>query len=115
MLDHIGKPDIRRGMSAQWKEGFNASPASACLLQTFRISHRSGMEFLARGRFFLTFVTVYEGLRPDRLMIGSDWPVCLLAAPGYAQTVEIDEAFLAPTPETQTNILGENARRFYDL
>jgi L-fuconolactonase len=117
VLDHIGKPDIRRGMSAQWKEGIQriaGHPHVYCKLSGL-VTEAEWNCWRAED-FFPYLQHVYEAFGPNRLMIGSDWPVCLLAAPGYAQTVEIVEAFLAPlTPETQTNILGENARRFYDL
>ncbi len=117
VLDHMGKPDIRQGMSGRWKEGIRRiaeHPKVYCKL--------SGLVTEAewnawRADDFLPFLHhVYEAFGPDRLMIGSDWPVCLLAAQNYAQTIGIVEAFLSPLlPETQNNILGENARRFYDL
>lgn len=67
-----------------------------------------------------------EGLRPyvdhalrcfgsSRLLFGSDWPVCLLAAP-YDQVVEATEAMLGGLDADERDaVLGANARRVYGL
>ncbi len=49
---------------------------------------------------------------PDRLLFGSDWPVCLLAA-GYGRVVELAERTLAGLPGEA--VFGGNARRVYRL
>jgi len=56
---------------------------------------------------------VFEALSRHRLMFGSDWPVCLLAA-SYAQVVQIIEAYIdrhAP----HGKIFGANALCFYGV
>jgi L-fuconolactonase len=45
---------------------------------------------------------------PDRCMFGSDWPVCLLAAP-YADVVESIRSIAGEDP----NVFGETATRVY--
>ena len=56
---------------------------------------------------------VFEAFGEDRLMFGSDWPVCLLAAE-YAQVFALVRDYLAPLPaEAQAKVLGGNAARFY--
>ena len=56
-----------------------------------------------------------EAFGPDRLMFGSDWPVCLLAG-SYQHVVQIIELFLKELkPLDQNKIMGENARNFYKL
>jgi L-fuconolactonase len=48
-------------------------------------------------------------------MFGSDWPVCLLAA-SYADVFDALLECLAGLSESdKAKILGENARRFYDI
>lgn len=50
---------------------------------------------------------------PERLIYGSDWPVCLLAAP-YARVHALAETLLAPlAPAEREAIMGGNARRAY--
>jgi L-fuconolactonase len=51
----------------------------------------------------------------DRLMFGSDWPVCLLAGT-YAQVKEIIEGYTHALSATEKEkIFGLNAARFYGL
>ena len=48
-------------------------------------------------------------------MIGSDWPVCTVAA-DYARTVAVVEDYLADRPADERDaVLGGNARRFWNL
>jgi L-fuconolactonase len=56
---------------------------------------------------------VFEAFGAERLMFGSDWPVCLLAA-SYSQVVELvaDYAEQLPISERE-KIFGLTAARFY--
>jgi L-fuconolactonase len=56
--------------------------------------------------------TVLEAFGPDRVMFGSDWPVCTLAA-SYGEVVAAAEALIGPSEREQ--IFGETARRTYTL
>jgi len=48
-------------------------------------------------------------------MLGSDWPVCLLAG-SYQHVVKIIDLFIEELkPEEQNKIMGENAINFYKL
>jgi L-fuconolactonase len=58
---------------------------------------------------------VREAFGDDRLMFGSDWPVCLLAA-SYAQVTEaLEEALSDATAEARDRIFGATAREVYGL
>jgi L-fuconolactonase len=58
---------------------------------------------------------VFEAFGPERLMFGSDWPVCLLTA-SYRQVKEIVESYVdAHAAKYQENIFGRNAMQFYGL
>jgi L-fuconolactonase len=58
---------------------------------------------------------VFEAFGQDRLMFGSDWPVCLLSG-SYAQVFGIVREFLQQFPETaREKIMGGNAARFYPV
>jgi L-fuconolactonase len=53
---------------------------------------------------------------PDRLMFGSDWPVCLLAADSYAQVFDLVRHLLRHVGEAdQAKIMGATCRRFYGI
>ena len=51
----------------------------------------------------------------ERVMFGTDWPVCLVAA-SYAKVIEVVEKNTAHLSLHEKKMLwGENARNFYDL
>jgi L-fuconolactonase len=52
---------------------------------------------------------------PDRLMFGSDWPVCLLAGSWKEVLAAFTQALGARSMELREKILGETARGFYKL
>jgi L-fuconolactonase len=58
---------------------------------------------------------IWEAFGPDRLMIGSDWPVCLLSA-DYSRTMNlVTDYFRQFAQDEQEKVMGGNAIRFYRL
>jgi len=56
---------------------------------------------------------VFDAFGPERLMFGSDWPVCLVAA-SYAKVKDIVESYVdRHAPKAKAAIFGENVKRFY--
>ena len=118
VLDHLGKPAIRDRDHARWREliaPLAKMPHIACKL--------SGLvtEALdARGEFDADALRIYldsalELFGPERLMFGSDWPVCLLAAP-YARVAAIIESWSAHlSPADREALWGGTAARVYAL
>jgi L-fuconolactonase len=116
VLDHLAKPPIKSGNIDSWAQGISrlaASPNVFCKL--------SGLVTEADWRHWspeqiTPFLDVaFESFGPDRLMIGSDWPVCLVAA-SYARAVEVIKSYLLQKkPECQDRVLGGNAERFWRL
>lgn len=61
------------------------------------------------------FDTVWEAFGPDRLMFGSDWPVCLLRS-GFQEWVETAQAFVASlSSDEQRAFWSGCATRVYGL
>lgn len=116
VLDHIAKPEIAGGSLTPWRAGLRElaqSPNLYCKL--------SGMVTEARWNqwqpadFHPYLDVVFEAFGPDRLMIGSDWPVCTLSA-NYRSTMAIVMDYIAQFPSSaQEAILGRNCARFYGL
>jgi L-fuconolactonase len=116
VLDHIAKPPIGEGRLEPWESDLRRLarlPNICCKL--------SGMVTEARwnawqpGDFHLYLDVVFEAFGPDRLMIGSDWPVCTLSAE-YADAMGIVLDYIRQVPpEAQAGILGENCARLYGL
>ena len=58
---------------------------------------------------------VLNAFGPNRLMFGSDWPVCLVAG-DYLQVKKLVEDFITSLSTTeQSDIMGKNANHFYNL
>jgi L-fuconolactonase len=64
-------------------------------------------------RPFVSRVAQWFGV--ERLMFGSDWPVCLLAASYHAVLDGLIDALPAMTPAERDQVLGMNAVRVYQL
>jgi L-fuconolactonase len=58
---------------------------------------------------------VFDCFGPDRLMFGSDWPVCTVSA-SYAQVADLIQTYMQSlSATTTTKVFGENAASFYQL
>jgi L-fuconolactonase len=116
VLDHIAKPLIKDQVLSPWKEDIQALaqfPNVFCKL--------SGMVTEAypypwNPKDFKPYLdTILEAFGTDRLMIGSDYPVCKLAG-AYCEVMNLVETYIAfLSVEEQQNILGWNAKAFYGL
>jgi L-fuconolactonase len=116
VLDHIAKPAIAEGKLAPWEAGVRELARSANLYCKL-----SGMVTEARwkewsaGDFRPYLDVVFEAFGPERLMIGSDWPVCTLSA-SYESAMRVVMEYIEQFPAAvQDGILGENCARFYGL
>jgi L-fuconolactonase len=116
VLDHIAKPRIADGQDAPWRERM---PALAALPNV--AVKLSGMVTEADWaswkpddlRPFVGSVVDWFGV--ERLMFGSDWPVCLLAT-SYAGVVEgLRKALGTLSNADESAIFGSNAQRIYGL
>jgi L-fuconolactonase len=118
VLDHLGKPNIRDRGYAQWRR--DIEPIAALPHVVCKVSGMVTEAMDAKGAFEPEDLTMYldavlESFGPERLMFGSDWPVCLLAAP-YAQVAGIVEQWAAKLSESERDALwSDTARRVYRL
>lgn len=116
VIDHLAKPPIGRGEINEWAKEFRSIaklPNVWCKL--------SGMVTEANWDNWSPsdlrpFVDVaLECFGPQRLMFGSDWPVCLLAA-DYDRVVESTQSLLTELNATERDlILAGTAMSFYRL
>ena len=116
VLDHLGKPDVAHGGRAAWEGAFRslaALPNVCCKLSGLVTEADWDRWTPADLQPFLD--VAYACFGAERLMIGSDWPVCLLAS-GYARTVAVVMDDLAARPAAaRTAVLGGTAARFWNL
>jgi L-fuconolactonase len=116
VIDHIGKPPIRDGETEEWARGM--APFAALDNVYCKVS---GMVTEAdwnawKPADLVPYVQrVLEWFGEDRVMFGSDWPVCLLAA-SYGEVMDaMDSALGGLGAVARGKIYGENARAFYRL
>jgi L-fuconolactonase len=116
VLDHLGKPEVRAGGVSPWREqmGELARLANVCCKVSGLVTEASWTGWKPDElRPYLD--VVFDCFRSDRLMMGTDWPVCTLAG-SYAAVVGLVKDYLAARPPAeQQAVLGGTARRFYGL
>jgi L-fuconolactonase len=117
VVDHIAKPRIVDGFDPAWEDHMQslASLPNVQLKLSGMITeadwHRWTPDTL---RPFVDRVLEWFG--PERLMFGSDWPVCLLAAPSYENVLGTAQTVLdALSAAESQSVFGANAQRFYRL
>ena len=116
VLDHIAKPFIKDGTLNPWDKDIRrlaAFPNVYCKV--------SGMVTEAKWRswqpqdFKPYLDIVFDAFGAQRLMFGSDWPVCTLSG-SYQQVVDLAAGYVAHLSEDeQTAVFGETAARFYGV
>lgn len=116
VIDHIAKPFIKRGETAPWKQDIEAVaqyPNVWCKV--------SGMVTEAdwkqwKPEDFTPYLdTVTQAFGINRILFGSDWPVCLVAG-SYTKMLSVVQQYYASfSQEEQALIFGGNATQFYQL
>jgi L-fuconolactonase len=116
VLDHLSKPLIASGVLQPWADDLRALASSPNV-----VAKLSGLVTEADpANWTVADLRPYaevalEAFGPDRLMFGSDWPVCLLAG-SYADVVGAARELTAElSPAEQEQIFGTTAQRWYRL
>lgn len=116
VLDHMAKPPIRHATLEPWSAliaELARAPNVYCKLSGFVTEADWQNWRLSDFRPYLD--VVMEVFRADRVMFGSDWPVCLLAG-SYRQIKQLLSGYTSALPrEQQERIFGLNAVEFYRL
>jgi L-fuconolactonase len=113
VLDHLGKPPIASGALEPWASGLRALaalPNTVGKLSGLLTEADPASWTVDRLRPYAD--TALEAFGPDRLMFGSDWPVCTLAA-DYGEALDAMDELVAPAERTR--IFETTAVRVYDL
>jgi L-fuconolactonase len=116
VIDHCAKPEIKAAKTEPWATQMRK------IAQNQNVFCKvSGLVTEAdwkawRADDFKSYLdTVFDAFGPDRLMFGSDWPVCLLAAT-YRQVKQLIEDYMGDfSPVDKKKVFGGNAARFYNL
>ena len=116
VIDHLAKPPIRTNQMASWANRMRemaSNPQAYCKISGL-ITEADWQTW--RADDFKPYLdVVFEAFGTDRLLFGSDWPVCLLAGT-YRQAHELVADYMKDLPTSeQEKVFGANAERFYSL
>ncbi|NID13208.1 amidohydrolase family protein [Fibrivirga algicola] len=116
VIDHMAKPVIRQQEISRWSN-FMAEiakqPNVSCKVSG--VVTEADWQNWKKADLFPYLDVVFEQFGPDRLLFGSDWPVCLVAA-DYTQVKTVVEDYLAPWGyDVRAKVFGGNAVKFYGL
>ena len=116
ILDHIGKPIIKNNVIEPWKKNiFELAKRDNVFCKISGMVTEADYRNWTVKQLYPYLDTVLEAFGADRLIFGSDWPVCLVACE-YRQWFNIVKDFISRLNDTeQDGILGLNAQRIYKL
>ncbi len=119
IVDHLAKPEIRKGqIDPTWRTGM-AELAKRDNILGVKISGMvtevldPDIDEATLHAYFQEALILFG---PDRLMFGTDWPVCLLRIDSYACWAKMVRGFVENLSDSERHaILHENACRSYGL
>jgi L-fuconolactonase len=116
VVDHLAKPLIREGRLEPWSSRMRemATLPNVWCKVSGMVTEADWAEWSPEDiRPYLD--VVFETFGPNRLMVGSDWPVCLLAA-SYDEVWGLVEEYAAHLSQADRGkLFGGNAAAFYGL
>lgn len=116
VIDHLAKPDFKNKEFLDWEKGIREiATCSNVYCKVSGLVIEADWNNWTEADFTYCLNVVTEAFGINRLLFGSDWPVCLLAA-NYAQTLEIVTNYFSKFPESnQEQFWSGNAIEFYNI
>lgn len=116
VLDHIAKPTIAGAPPIEWQRYLAelARRPNVCCKFSGVVTEVPGLQWTPEllRPYFDVALNIFG---PDRLMFGSDWPVCLVASDYVRWFRFVESCTAALTPAERQSIFGGTAARFYRL
>ncbi len=118
VIDHLAKPYIKDQKINTWSNYMRelaSHPHVSCKVSG--MVTEADWKNWTKKDFYPYLDVVFEAFGVDRLLFGSDWPVCLVAAE-YEQVIGLVRDYMAHvgfSSADQAKVLGENAVRFYRI
>lgn len=116
VIDHIAKPDIKRGNLTGWKNDITrvATAENVCCKISGMVTEADWQHW-KKEDFYPYLDVIVEVFGTKRILFGSDWPVCLVAS-SYERTLNIVQEYFARfSAHEQALFFGGNATTFYKL
>lgn len=117
VLDHIGKPLIKERLSNKWKDSIQVlAEYPALYIKISGLVTEADWKHWDIDTFKPYLDVVVAAFGAERIMVGSDWPVCLLAAENHQTVMDIAEDYFKNYSAADKNkIFGDNCASFYKL
>jgi len=116
VIDHIAKPDIKAGKIGEWARDMQAlAELENVYCKLSGMVTEADWQGWKPADFTPYLDVVFETFGSERLMFGSDWPVCNVAG-GYDKVVGIVKNYTSKlSVNEQDDIWGNTAAGFYNL
>ena len=116
VLDHISKPYMAKGEMQPWANQISEIASHEnVVVKVSGLFTEANWSNWSTETFKPYLEHVLESFSPSRMMFGSDWPVCLLAAT-YADTINLMEDFVSTfSPHEKESFWSGTAKRAYKL
>ena len=116
VIDHIAKPYIKRKEIDEWKRDIQSIASHQNVYcKISGMVTEADWEAWKKDDFKPYLDVVINAFGTDRIMFGSDWPVCLVAASYEKMLGIVKDYFSAFSKEEQDEFFGLNAIAFYNL
>ncbi len=116
VIDHLAKPPINSGMMDTWKQQL---AAAACYpnvsAKVSGLNTAAGKKDWTAADLKPSIDFAIEQFGVERLMFGSDWPVCILAGDYARVWSETNRAIEGLTPQEKDTLLGGSANSIYSI
>jgi L-fuconolactonase len=116
VVDHLAKPPIKSEKLGSWAQGIGELakfPNVYCKVSG--LVTEADWQRWTPDQIRPCLEVAFDSFGPERLMVGSDWPVCLVAA-SYPTVLQLAKDYIAArSPQSLSAVLGGNAARFYGL
>ncbi|MFY7898687.1 MAG: amidohydrolase family protein, partial [Chitinophagaceae bacterium] len=116
VIDHLAKPYIKAGLIDEWKKDIlTIAQYSNVYCKISGMVTEADCTSWKYADFIPYLDVVVEAFGTKRIMYGSDWPVCLLAA-SYKNALAIVQQYFATFSENEKQaFFANNAAQFYHL
>lgn len=116
VIDHLAKPDIKNGLFNNWEaEMKQIASFENVYCKLSGMITEADLKNWKKEDIFPYMDKVFDFFGAERLMFGSDWPVCKLAGE-YDVVCGLVEGYLSKlSMREQELVWGKNAEQFYKL
>jgi len=116
IIDHMAKPNIKDKQISKWQEGIEKlGQQKNVFCKISGLVTEANWKNWEAADFEPYLTVIKKAFGMDRLIYGSDWPVCLVAS-GYKEQYAIYKQCFSDSSSLEIeNLFGGNAKRFYQI